>query len=120
MAILEEGYRDLEFVVSEANGFRSRKTVTVDASGAALEPGTLLGQVTASGDFVRHDPGADTGEETVAGILAYAIGEEEAERTIIARDAEVNRAHLTYSDGADQTARDAADAALADLGIIVR
>lgn len=108
------------FIVSEGNGYRSRETVTVDASGGALEAGTVLGIVTSSGKYVRHAAGAADGSETEAGILYEGIGAVEAERTIIARDAEVMEGELTYEAGADPAQVTASNAALASLGIIVR
>lgn len=120
MATITEGQRTAGFIVSEANAYRSREEVTVDATGGALEPGTILGKITASGKYVRHDAGAADGSEAEAGILLSAIGAEEATRTIIARDAEVMASELTYESGADATQKTTSNAALASLGIIVR
>lgn len=122
MAIETMGPRKAEFMISEANAYRSRDEVTVDASAGALEPGTVLGKLTANGKFVRHNPDAspEDGSENEAGILFEGIGEEEAERTIIARDAEVRGDDLTYADGADATQINASNEALAALGIVVR
>lgn len=44
MATLTEGVRNASFLVSEANNYRSRDAVTVDATGAALDAGTVLGK----------------------------------------------------------------------------
>ena len=120
MAPVTKDPNDFGFVISEANNFRSRETVVVDASGAALQSGTVLGIVTASGKYVRHDSDASNGSETEAGILAFAIGAEEAERVIIARDAEVNGGELIYENGANAAAITASNTALASLNIIVR
>jgi len=112
--------RNADFLISEANGFRSRAEVTVDATAAALESGTVLGVVAASGDYVRHDAGAGDGSQNEAGILMIAIGAEEATRTVIVRDAEVAGADLIYEAGADAAQITATNAALAALGIVVR
>jgi len=120
MATMTEGQRTAGFIVSEANAFRSREEVTVDATGGALEPGTILGKVTASGKYVRHAAGASDGSEAEAGILFSSIGAEEATRTIIARDAEVAASELTYEAGADAAQKTTSNGALASLGIIVR
>ncbi|WP_299663852.1 head decoration protein [uncultured Ruegeria sp.] len=120
MAPTTMGKLAAEFLISEANNNRSRDEVTVDATAAALEPGTILGKVTASGDFVRHAAGASDGSENEAGILMFGIGAVEEERTIVARDAEVSQADLTYEAGADAAQITASNAALAALGIIVR
>lgn len=120
MAILTEGKLDAGFLISEANSYRSRDEVTVVATGSTLEPGTVLGKLTATGKFVRHDAGAANGAEDEAGILLIKISEEEAFRAVIARDAEVMESELTYEAGADAAQVTASNAALAALGIIVR
>ncbi|GHC79443.1 head decoration protein [Limoniibacter endophyticus] len=121
MAQLNENRGTATFLVSEANGmYRSRDEATV-AAGAApgLLAGTILGKLTAGGNFVRYNAAASTGAEEVAGILfEAAIGT--VKRTIVTRDCEVNGAHLIYPEGADDAAKATANAALAALGIIVR
>ena len=120
MAPVTMGKLMAEFLVSEANGYRSREAVTVVAA-ADLEPGTILGRITANGNYVRHDAAAGDGSQTEAGILLEAIASGVTDsRTIIARDAEVSGADLTYEAGADQAQIDASNAALAGLGIAVR
>lgn len=120
MAALKQGRLNAAFLHSEAEGYRSRDEETVDATGGALEAGTILGKVTASGKFVRHDAGASDGSENEAGILLIGIGEEEARRTVIKRDCEVVQSELTYEAGVDTAQENASNAALAALGIIVR
>jgi hypothetical protein len=122
MATLTEGTRNASFLVSEANGmYRSREKVTVTVPSGGLAAGTVLGKITASGKYVRHDSDLETGGETEAGILYETLTETgDTEVTIIARDAEVVGAHLTYEDGADAAAITASNTALASLGIIVR
>jgi len=121
MAQLNEIRGTANFLVSEANGmYRSRDEGTV-AAGAApgLVAGTILGIHTTTGHYVRYDPAATTGAETIAGILfEAAVGT--VKRTIVVRDCEVNGAHLIYQAGADDAAKATANAALAALGIIVR
>lgn len=120
MAPVVEGAYTAEFIISEANNHRSRDEVTVDASSGALEPGTILGIVTATGNYVRHDAGASDGSQNEAGILFEGIGAETAARTAIRRDAEVHRDLLVYEAGADAAQITASNTALAVLGIIVR
>jgi hypothetical protein len=121
MAILTEGVRTAGFLVSEANGmYRSRDEVTVvGGTTPGLAAGTILGKLTADGNFVAYDPGAATGAQTIAGVLYEgAIGT--VTRTVVTRDAEVVGAHLIYQSGANDAAKATANAALAALGIIVR
>lgn len=72
MTILTQGQTDLEFLSSEANGFRSREAVTVDASGGALQPGTILGKRTSAGATAAVVVGASAGGGTGDGTLTLA------------------------------------------------
>lgn len=122
MAIYTETEHDGGFIVSEANGNRSRGTGTITAD-EVLVAGSLLGKVTVGGKYVLHAHGAADGSEVVAGIVfgnEDATGADLDGRTIVLRDAEVNGGELTYSIGSDQAAIDAANLGLAALGIIVR
>jgi len=102
MTQLNETRGTANFLVSEANGmYRSRDEGTV-AAGATpgLIAGTILGKLTAGGNYVAYDPAAATGAQTIAGILfEAAVGT--VKRTIVTRDCEVNGAHLVYQAGAD-------------------
>lgn len=126
MAILTEGTRKAEFLVSEASDWRSRDEVVVTVpANTTYASGTILGQVTASGKFTRHAAGAANGSESEAGVLfeplVNATGSAiDYDVTNIARDAEVNGAELTYEDGADAAQVTTSNTALAALGIIVR
>ena len=121
MAILTEGPRKVQFMISEATGYRSRDegTVTVPADG--YEAGTVLGKITATGKFVRHDAGASDGSQVEAGILFVNLRDTgDTPATIIARAAEVRGGDLIYAVGADAAQIATSNAALAALGIIVR
>ena len=89
------------FMVSEANGHRSREEGTL-AAGQNLETGTLLGQVTASGEYTQLDPAASDGSEVVAGILYDGTNATDGAEPIavVARDAEVYGSELVYPAGA--------------------
>lgn len=120
MAILTDTAHTGEYIVSEANGYRSREEVTVDATGGALIAGTVLGKVTASGKYIAHTIAASDGSENAAAILYEGIGAVEAKRTITARDSEVNEPSLTFEDGISAANKTATIAALAALGIVMR
>jgi hypothetical protein len=112
MASATEARRPGEFMVSEANGHRSREQITIDATAGAMEAGTVLGKLTA-GDYVDYDGAADDGSQTAVGVLFAGIEAGGGPAVMIARDAEVVGARLTGID-ADGTAD------LAAAGIIVR
>ena len=126
MAILTEGARKAEFMISEANDWRSRDEVIVTVpANTTLEAGTVLGEITSSGKFVRHAAGALDGSEAEAGILFANLvnttgSAVDFDATNVARDAEVRQSGLTYEDGADAAQITTSNAALAGLGIIVR
>lgn len=118
MTILTEADRTAEFLVSEANGYRSRSTQafdsTTDWAGAAIPAGQVYAIV--GGDAVAFDGNATDGSETAAGILYEAVDAgETADRAVVVRDAEVKRYKLT-ADGTNAEV----DAALLSLGIVVR
>lgn len=105
------------YIVSEGNGYISREVVTVDATGGAMEAGTILGKVTATGKYIEHVNAAVDGSEVAVAIIYDSISAVEDEVVITARDSEVNALDLTYDAGgvvAD------IDAELAAVGIIVR
>lgn len=110
------------FVVSEANGTRSRELVVLAAS-QTIETGELLGKLTAGGQYVTLAPGAVDGSE-VAAAIAYDTtttgAGETAEIVVIARDAEVNAGELVYPAAATDPQKATARSQLATLGVIAR
>lgn len=121
MAVLTEGKRAADFVVSEASGTRSRDVITI-AQSAVLEPGTVLGKVTATAKYVALDPAAATGAETAAALLRSGVDATAADLSavVILRDAEVNGAELVWPGVITPEQKAAAVADLAAIGIIVR
>ena len=126
MAILTEGTRDMEFLVSEANDWRSRDEVTVTVpANTTFDAGTVMGKLTASGKFVRHNAALATGAENETAVLGFNVvnstgSAADYTATVVARDAEVNGSDLAYEAGADGAQIITSNAALAALGIIVR
>jgi len=122
MATLTEGTHAGEFIVSEANGTRSREGVTV-LSAQTLVAGELVGIETASGKYVAYDPtGTIVGSDTVAGISFTAVDASAGDKTnqvVIVRDAEVRGSDLTYNEAVAGVIT-AEVAGLKALGIIVR
>lgn len=119
MAALTEGRHAAEFIVSEANGSRSRAVVTI-ASGENLAAGTVLGKVTAGGKYVAHNKAnTPAGSGTALAVLYAAVDASggDAEGVVIARDAEVDGGALTYDSAATAAT---VNGQLADVGVIVR
>jgi hypothetical protein len=118
--------RALSFLLSEAAGRRSRSLVTIANGEGKLAAGTVLGKVTASGEFVAS-PDAEVvgkeGAETGLCILAYGVDatDQAVEVTVIDRDAEAKLPMLTFHASVnDQTKTDAKVAQLEAVGLRVR
>ena len=116
------------YIVSEANGTRSRDVVTL-AQGHNCLPGTVLGKVAATGNYVPVDPTNGTGEgETPDGshiavvVLFAAVDATAGDKpaVITARDAEVEAAALIWPAAITPTQKTAALGQLAAVGIVAR
>lgn len=119
MTVLTQGIQTGEWLISEAEGKRSRGQKTVTIAGAvALPSGTVLGKVTASGKLIKYVDGASDGSQAAVAVLYNPLpgvnGDYQA--TVFERDAEVIGAMLNGGAGVD--ANGLAD--LLALGIVVR
>lgn len=128
MQVQEMGRGTACYLVSEANGSRSREVITV-AQGHKLPPGTVLAQVEATGKYVPLDPanGSGAGEtpdgsQIALAVLYAAVDTTEAEKpgVVTARDAEVADHALTWPAAITQPQKTAALGQLAAVGIVVR
>lgn len=102
-------------LLSEANGFLSRETVTILAATGVLLPGTVLGKITASGKFAEYKNAATDGTQVAAGVLfdkVDASGAADVKAVATVRHAEVVASRLNWN--AAQSAADKT-AGLADL-----
>lgn len=121
---LSEGRHTGEFIISEANGQLSRDNVTVTVPAATkFQPGTVLGQVTATGKYVAFDETASDGRENAAGVLygecnnEDGVGATDVAAAVVNMNAEVREADLIWVNDADD-AQGLAD--LLALGIKAR
>ncbi len=121
MTVLTEGRHPAEYILSEANGYRSREVGTL-LTGNKLVSGTVLGRITVGGKLTILTPGASDGSQTAAGVLYDNVDATAADKAAVyhARDAEVKGLALTWPAGISAPNKTAAIAALAALGIIVR
>ena len=123
MTVLIEGRHPGEFLMTEANGQRSRENITIASGAGIITPGTVLGRITASGKYLASAVGATDGSQTAVAIALYGCDATsgDADISAITRDAEVNASILTYHPDRDQAAeKTAAQGDLAMVGIIVR
>jgi hypothetical protein len=124
--VFNEGRHAAEFILSEAEGTRSRDNVTLYGgfTGAdKLKPGTVLGKLTSGGKYVASPAsGADGSQTGVAVLIGWAdISDGDVQAAVISRDAEVNGDCLEYEATVDQDSEKTAKATqLAAVGIIVR
>ena len=115
MAILTEKTRSFEFLIEPANGDRSFEEYTVDATGAELLAGAVLGGPVA-GEYVAYNAAGADGSEDVAGVLCIGLeADGNAKRAVVARDATVKKYKLVYT-GTEATVL----AGLEALGIVAR
>lgn len=118
--VLTEGRHAADFIISEAEGKRSRDTIIIASGAGKVLPGTVLGKVTASGKYVPSpDTGAD-GSQTAAAINIYEVDATSADVSVAAinADAEVNVNELVYhSTVNDATKKGTKQTQLRALGI---
>lgn len=123
MVILTQGLRPTaHYLISEAEGYRSRDVGVIASGAGKLDAGAVLGRITASKKLVPLAPAATDGSEDAAAILYEACDATSADvrRTITARDAEVHAAVLVWAGGVNDSQKTAALAQLAALGIVAR
>jgi len=126
MAELKQGNTAGNFIVSEATVgatgvSRSRDSITV-ATGAKLKVGTVLGMVTASKEYVNHNPASSDGSEVAAGVLfddCDASNEAKAAVALV-RDCEVHANEIVWDDAITPAQTLTAMDELKAKGVIVR
>ncbi len=121
MPTLTEGIHAGGFLVWEAFRDYCREVVTI--AGGTLEPGTVLGKITASGKYAAHDPTATDGSETAVAVLwdkVDASGGEAPAVALVRGPAIVNRHDLVFAGTPSEAEVAAAHADLLGQGIVVR
>lgn len=68
MTILTQGSRTAEFLLSEANGARSREAIVVNATAGKLAAGTLLAKLTSANAATPSAAGGNTGNGTLGAV----------------------------------------------------
>jgi Bacteriophage lambda head decoration protein D len=119
--VLTEGPHTGGFLVWEAFRDYCREVVTIAAG--TLEPGTVLGKITASGNYAAHDPAAVDGTENAVAVLwgkADASGGEVPVVALARGPAIVNRHDLVFAGTPSEAEIAAAHADLLAAGVLVR
>jgi len=120
MSAKTEGKHAEEFILSEANGMRSREEVTI-VSGQNLTACKVLGKISSGGKYAVYANGASDGTQAAAGILCSDVDATGGDKkgAVVVRDAEVKAAMLDWGTS-DATAIAAGKVDLLALGIVVR
>jgi head decoration protein D len=125
MTTLTEGRHTGGFITWEALRDYCREVVIIATGGAnpVLEPGTVLGKITASGKYAAHDPAAVDGTETAVAVLwgkADATAADVDAVVLLRGPAIVNANDLVFVGTPTAPEITAAHTALADAGILTR
>lgn len=119
MTIKTEGQHAGHFIISEANGHRSREVITVK-SGEVLNAGAVIALQSSTGKYIEYQN--DETDLAAKAILFDNVdaSDGDVEAVALVRDCEVKGANLQWADTEDTGDRDAAVTDLALQGIIVR
>jgi hypothetical protein len=124
--VLSERFYTAAFLVSEANGFRSRDAGIITNTGSTtldLDAGLVLATLAADGSLVPYDNAGADGSEAASCILYGSVivpAGGQAKVTVVSRDAEVNASELRWASGVDAAGQTAGLADLKAKGIIAR
>jgi len=125
MTTLTETTHPGGFLVWEAFRDYTREVITIATGGTypVLEPGTVLGKITATGKYAAHDPAAVDGTETAAAVLWGKVDATAADVdavVLLRGPAIVNANDLVFTGTPTAPEITAAHTALAAVGILVR
>jgi hypothetical protein len=116
MAALTEGKHEGEFIGELAMAIGYHVDVVTILTGENLVAGAALGQITASGKYVKFDnAGTDDGRRVLAGFLVGAVDATSADkpgRAFLRGPAVINKNDITWAAGVDAAEQAAALAAL--------
>lgn len=135
MAILEQDLRTTaHYLISEANGYRSRGVGVIAAGSGKLKAGAVLGFLKDTKEYVPFDPrdvpgvgenpptAQDDGRQIAVAVLYEGCDATltAIRRTLTERDSEVVEGALQWAEGLTDNHKAAALASLAAAGIIAR
>ncbi|HHV69918.1 MAG TPA: head decoration protein [Ochrobactrum intermedium] len=118
----EDRRRTAHYIISEANGYRSRDVGLVASGSGKLIAGTVMARQSTTGKFVPYDPAGEDGSEAAAAVLYEGCDATSGDvrRTFTARDTEVQAEALIWPDTATDEQKNTALATLAGVGIVAR
>ncbi len=114
--------KDFAFMMSEAPGRISREQGVLAPTTKRLPAGTVLGQLSANGQYVPLNPAGNDGSQTAIAILAIGVGISASPQRIAlgAREFEAAGRMLFWPDGISAPQKKAAEQQLATKTILVR
>ena len=121
MTALNETAHPGDFILSEADGYRSRDNVTI-VSGQNLGAGAVVGKITATGKYAAYDNQASDGTQTAAGVLYAAVDASDGDMpgVILDTDCELVADAVDFGSGSSGADETAGTADLLALGIKLR
>ncbi|MEE9983600.1 head decoration protein [Agrobacterium pusense] len=113
---------DSDVVKDEGKNRFSRDSEVLALGSGKVIPGTVLGQVTASGKFKPLAPAASDGTQTAAAVILQYADATSADQSVVnlKRRAQVVLQALVWPEGITDTQKSAAIAQLKALGIVPR
>lgn len=116
-----EGRHTADYILTESHGSKSRENVTF-AQSVLIEPGTVVGKVSATGKFMPLDVAANDGTEIAAGVNYAQVNAASADvdGVISARDATLIKDQLIWPNGITENEKTTALGQLETLDLIAR
>lgn len=122
--VLTEAPAPGAFIINEEDGHFSREVITIVSGSDVVQPGTVLGKITASGKYEPSPATGSSGSETAVAINIYGCDATDADQEVVAivRGAsEVNKNCLFYDSTVnDDTKKGAKHTQLVAVGIVAR
>lgn len=116
-----KGRETADYILTEGNGSISREEIVIAQSGV-IEPGTVLGQVTATKKYVALDVAQTDGSQVAVAVNYARIDATNGDVpcVISARDSELKKDQLIWPAGITEPQKAAAIAQLEAKHLIVR
>ena len=112
------------YMIGQHDANISNEEIVIAANSSDLVAGTVLGKLTANGQYAAYDPDAADGTEEVGdAVILYADAPDSAavqKSVATVRDQAVNGNALTWVNAVDTAERDAVEAAMAARSLLVR
>lgn len=101
MNVFHEAPHAGAYIAEEVSVNLSRRVVEIASGAGKLAPGTVLGKVTSSGQYVQFDPEADDGSQTACAILFDHVDatKQDVQAVVTVTLTAVNESELIWPEG---------------------